>query len=199
MVHMQVEEPEAALGLQVEEMAPRADARQRGVPALVRTVGDLRKPEMAIVQQAKTLLFIKYGRILALRLSVVAPDADIVVVGKLRQHVVQLAVEHLLTSENVEAVEFDQAAHPRTAALPTVTALGVAPIGVADIIGGYGQLLRRGAKGHGGKQDENQQFLHFKGSFNGFQVEQRYKKRTKYPPNRLPQVNFSAGLVHFRT
>ena len=56
MVHMQVEEPEAALGLQVEEMAPRADARQRGVPALVRTVGDLRKPEMAIVQQAETLL-----------------------------------------------------------------------------------------------------------------------------------------------
>ena len=133
-----------------------------------------------------------------MRLSVVASDADIVVVGKLRQHVVQLAVEHLLTAENVEAVEFDQAAHPRAATLPAVAAFGVAPIGVAAIRGGHGQLLSGGTKGHGGKQRENQQFLHFKGSFNGLEIEQRYKKRTKSPPAALPQVNFSAGLVHFQ-
>lgn len=92
-----------------------------------------------------------------------------------------------------------RAAHPRAATLPAVAAFGVAPIGVADIIGGHGQLLSGGTKGHGGKQRENQQFLHFKGSFNGLEIEQRYKKRTKSPPAALPQVNFSVGLVHFRT
>lgn len=127
-----------------------------------------------------------------MRLSVVASDTDIVVVGKLRQHVVQLAVEHLLTSENVEAVEFDQAAHPRTAALPTIAALGVAPIGVADIIGGYGQLLRRGAKGHGGKQGENQQFLHFKDRLTGF----KSNKDTK--TDEIPSKQASASKFFCR-
>lgn len=117
---------------------------QRGVPPLVGTVGNFREPEMAFVQQPETLLFIEYGGIFAFGLAVVAPHADIGIVGKLRQHIVQLPVEHLLAAENIEPLEFDQPAYPGAAAFPTVASFGVAFIGVTDIVGGYGQFLRNG-------------------------------------------------------
>ena len=160
VIHMQVEEPEPAPGLPVQEMPPCANAGQRGVPPLVGTVGNFREPEMAFVQQPETLLFIEYGGIFAFGLAVVAPHADIGIVGKLRQHIVQLPVEHLLAAENIEPLEFDQPAYPGAAAFPAVASFGVAFIGVTDIVGGYGQFLRNGREQQHGEQGEGQQSFH---------------------------------------
>lgn len=131
-----------------------------GVPSLVGTVGDFREPEMAFVQQPETLLFIEYGGIFAFGLAVIAPHADIGIAGKLRQHIVQLPVEHLLAAENIEPLEFDQPAYPGAAAFPAVAAFGVALIGVTDIVGGHGQLLRNGREHQHGKQGKGQQSFH---------------------------------------
>lgn len=131
-----------------------------GVPSLVGTVGDFREPEMAFVQQPETLLFIEYGGIFAFGLAVIAPHADIGIAGKLRQHIVQLPVEHLLAAENIEPLEFDQPAYPGAAAFPAVARVRRRLIGVTDIVGGHGQLLRNGREHQHGKQGKGQQSFH---------------------------------------
>lgn len=119
---------------------------------------------MAFVQQPETLLFIKYGRIFAFGLAVVAAHTDIGIIRQLRQHVVQLPIEHFLAAENIETVEFDQPADPEAAAFPSVTTPGVALIGIADVVGSYGQLLCGGTERHRNKQNEGQYSFH-KGDF----------------------------------
>ena len=41
MVHVKVEEQESETGLLIPELTPRTDTGKDGIPALIRTVGDL--------------------------------------------------------------------------------------------------------------------------------------------------------------
>ena len=158
---MEREEPEPLAARPIEEPAPAADADIFGIPALARMRGFLRKPEMPRVEQLETVFLVEHRRIFARLGPVVASDAGVAVTGKRREKIQKLAVEHLLSSENVEIVVTDQRGDHRKPPLPAVAPRIVSGIELAHIIGRRREALRettRRRRAEGG--DTEQHFFH---------------------------------------
>ena len=102
---------------------------------------------MARIEQSEAAALVEDRGVFAARGPVVASDADVIVAGQRREHTLQLAVEDLLRSEDVEVVEPDQRRDHRETPLPAVALGRVLGVELADVVGRGRETLRRGVDG----------------------------------------------------
>ena len=121
----------------------------------------LAEPEVAVVEELEFVLLIENGFVLASTLSVVAPDADIVVAIKGSLQVLQLGPEHLLRSENDRSHEVHLVAHDLAAFGPDLAVDAVVGVFVADVIGADEHFLGREVKGSHNEGKEKE-FFHLR-------------------------------------
>ena len=99
MVHVQVEEIEFIGRQAVPESAPCTDPDAGGIPTQAWHVGCLVEPEVPLVQQLQTVLFVEDGGIFTPFLAIVTSHADVVVSIEPFHQVAELGMKHFLGAE----------------------------------------------------------------------------------------------------
>ena len=154
VIHVEVEEKEFLLRLHVLELSPCADADAGGIPAEAGLLGGLAEPEVAVVEESDVVFLIEDGGIFAFGLSIVTAHAYIVVAIEALQEVEELRVEYLLCTEDVGSEEVHLVADDWAALFPTVAALVVFLVLIADVVGAHEHLCRNFVSDKRGKYKE---------------------------------------------
>ena len=159
MVHVEVEEIELQLRFPVLELAPGANAGTCGIPSFPGLLGSLRQPEVAMLHQLHLVLVVEDGLVLSFVNAVLAPYADVSVVGQQALHVIQLWFQHLLSAEDVGMLEVQLGTDDGASLLPSVAGFGVAVVLIAYVVRAH--VERLGACRDDGSEKEEEKFFHF--------------------------------------
>ena len=103
---------------------------------------------MPVAELIQSVAPIKYGRILARLVSIVAPNAHVIVVGQCAQQVVELAFQHLLRPESIGMVVVKLVGYHLTTFRPKVSFGLIAVVSIPYIIATQHKCLPKGSKGH---------------------------------------------------
>ena len=141
---MQREKPEPFAAFPVEKPAPSANAYVSSVPAFDRPGGIFSQPKVSRVKEPEPVALVENRSVFAFFNTVVTSHTDIIIIGQNRKQVQQLAMKHLLRTENVEIVETDEIGDDGASLRPSVSLSRIFRIGVSEVVTGYGESLCSG-------------------------------------------------------
>ena len=148
MVGMEVEEKEHFATFAHPEFSPSADAYASRIPTQRGFRVRRREPKVPVAELIQSVAPIKYGRIFARLVSIIAPNAHVIVVGQCAQQVVELPFQHLLRPKSVGMVEVKLVGYHLTTFRPKVSLRLIAVVSISYVIATQHKCLPKGSKGH---------------------------------------------------